>query len=59
MAEETRQNQGREVEDVRDPRSGRVVARYDRATEKLRVKPYRDRAIWLDVRRLLDKERAK
>ena len=56
MAEETRRNEERQVEDVKDPKSGRVVARFDRATEKLRVKPYRDHAVWLDVRELLDRK---
>ena len=37
MAEETRRNESGRVEDVRDPKSGRVVARFDRATATVGV----------------------
>jgi hypothetical protein len=56
MAEERREHG--ELEEIRDPETNKVAARLDRNRERLEVKPYRGRPIWLNVRELLDKRRA-
>lgn len=51
MAEE----QNNRLEPVRDTKTGREVARFDRSSERLRLKDGREN-VWIDVRQLLDKK---
>jgi hypothetical protein len=53
MSEQERREQ---IESVQDRRTGREIARFDRSTEKLRVRDLRGH-VWINIRELLDRKR--
>jgi len=53
MADQERQPN--RLEPVRDRKTGREVARFDRSTERMRLKDGREN-VWIDVRELLDRK---
>jgi hypothetical protein len=53
MAEETRR---KGFQDIRDPRTGRLLCRFDAKGDKLQFKPSGDHPLYVDLKPLREKD---